>query len=358
MVVRDFALIIVLVVVWTGCSPSEQLTEVPTTAPAQGSQTIPPGATRPTDPPTSNASVLAPICDPLVWREAPDDWYRDEPVYRDLQYLKLEVGVYAATLEGFEAVWTNRARHNWIHVGFVDTNILERQRDLEVAFPGEGIVAVELDYSAAELNALAVEVADRLPEGMATYQTDERTGTISIWVGKVTDENRTALGPLSGEYPLCVAGLIGDQIGEAGPQQLTGDGWRYLAETGQSIGHTPRIITNSDTLQDLWTELRLETPVPEPDWETEIVVAFEIGLGGGSCDESRFDGIVAEEGLLQAVVVDPKLLEGPPQGVCLTVYRPYVYVVTVERGLLPAPPFTVKSVHNDTWDAIVEEDLR
>ncbi len=141
-------------------------------------------------------------------------------------------------------------------------------------------------------------------------------------------------------------------------QQLTGEGWRYLGEAAQSIGRTPRIITNNDALRDLWAELRLDTAVPEADWESEIVVAFEVGHGAEGCNETRFEGIVAEEDVVSAVVAGSESLYGSPQGRCFLVYLPYVYVATIERRLLPAPPFTVKSGTNDTWDALVEEDLR
>lgn len=132
-------------------------------------------------------SVLAPVCVPGAagYRQAPDDWYRDEPVYgHDVNEFNQIVREYASTLDGFERQWNNPERNRWIHVGFVGVDVAQRQRELEAKFPGVGVVAVELDHSDDELAALAVEVEDLLPEGMAVVAIREKAGTIDVWVAR------------------------------------------------------------------------------------------------------------------------------------------------------------------------------
>lgn len=294
-------------------------------------------------------------------REAPDGWYRDEPVYIDPSELRATIRDFASTLDGYETIWSNRDRNNWIQVGFVGTDVEEQQHALEAEFPDAGVVAVELDYTAGQLDTMAEALNTILPGDMAAYTTDVRAGTISVWVGKVTDQDRAVVGSFFNEYPVCAAGLIGDQIGEAGPQQPGGDGWRLLGEFERSIDSHPRIITSSEALTDLWAELRIDASMPEVDWDQEIVVVFEVsghGDTGDVCSATRFDGVVSEEGLLQGVVVNPVLLERvSAETACPMGYSPYVYVIAIERSLLPTPPYTVR-IAPTGWETTVETDLR
>jgi hypothetical protein len=275
----------------------------------------------------------------------------------DQNDLAHEITVYAETLAGFEALWTNPERDRWIHVGFVGTDVLQRQQQLEQAFPEEGVVAVALDHTARQLTALAAELKPQLPEGMSVYSTNVRAGTIDIWVGKVTDEHRTLLGSLSDKYPLCAAGLVGEQIGEPGPQLLAGNGWRYLAEADNNLHQLIRVVTTDEDLEDLWDEIEPAARLPRIDWYKDVVVAFEIGYSG-SCPDTRFEGVIAEGGQLVAVVINPTLLEGLPPATCTGDYNPRIYVVSVARDQLPPPPFVVKSGPEVEQEVIANVDLR
>lgn len=318
----------------------------------------------PVSPTTTTApdglTVSAPVCVPGAagYRQAPDDWYRDEPAHGfDVNDLKA-VREYASMLDGFERQWTNPERNMWIHVGFVGVDVVQRQRELEEQFPGVSVVAVELDHSADELAALAVEVEDLLPEGMAVAYIHEKAGTIDVWVGKVTEQDRALLAPLLDDYPLCAAGLVGDQIGEAGPQRTSGDGWRLLAQVDWGLGRRPRVVTTDAELEDLWADLGLDDPLPLVDWQPDIVVAFEIGYGS-SCPETRFEGVVSEGGQIRAIIIDPTLLEkGATHRACTSDYNARTYVVTVARELLPAPPFAIKSVYGQPREVPADVDLR
>ena len=310
--------------------------------------------------PPDGVAVLAPICvpGPDGYRRAPDEWYLDEPA-RGFEVSDLRaVRQYASTLDGFEQEWTNPGSNTWIHVGFVGVDVVQRQRELEEQFPDIGVVAVELDHSADELDALAAEVEDLLPEGMAVAYTHVKSGTIDVWVGKVTEEDRRALALLIDDYPLCAAGLVGDLIGEAGPQQTSGDGWRLLAQAEWGVGRQPRVVTTDTQLEDLWTHLMLIDPLPVVDWQRDIVVAFEIGFGS-SCPNTRFEGVAKEGKQIRAIIIDPTLLEpGSTHPACTSDYNARTYVVTVARDLLPAPPFTIRSMYGQTLDVPADVDLR
>jgi hypothetical protein len=160
------------------------------------------------------------------------------------------------------------------------------------------------------------------------------------------------------DYPLCAAGFVGDQIGEAGPQRTSGDGWRFLAQAEWGLGRQPRVVTTDAELEDLSADLGLDDPLPLVDWQLDIVVAFEIGYGS-SCPETRFEGVVSEGGQIRAVIIDPTLLEaGATYRACTSDYNARIYVVTVERELLPAPPLKIKSVHGQSLEVPANVDLR
>lgn len=326
---------------------------------------VPVAATEASVPSTTTAAsdgvtVLAPVCvpGPAGYRRAPDEWYLDEPAMgfevSDLRAVRQ----YAATLNGFEQEWTDPGSDTWIHVGFVGVDVAQRQRELKGQFPEVGVIAVELDHSADELDALALEVEDLLPEGMAVAYTNVKAGTIDVWAGKVTERDRELLAPLLDDYPLCAAGLIGDLIGEAGPQRTSGDGWRLLAEADWGLGRQPRVATTDAQLEDLWAHLVLDDPLPVVDWQPDIVVAFEIGYGS-SCPQTRFEGIAYEEKQIRAIIIDPTLLKpGATHPACTSDYNARTYVVTVTRELLPAPPFTIRSMYGETLEVPEDVDLR
>ena len=305
-------------------------------------------------------AVLAPICvpGPDGYRRATDEWYLDEPA-RGFEVSDFRaVRQYASTLEGFEQEWTNPGSNTWIHVGFVGVDVAERQRELEERFPDIGVVAVELGHSADELDALALEVGDLLPEGMAVAYTHVKSGTIDVWVGKVTEQDRELLAPLIDRYPLCAAGLVGDLIGEAGPQQTSGDGWRLLAQAEGGLGRQPRVITTATELEELWADFGLGDELPIVDWQEDIVVAFEIGFGS-SCPHTRFEGLAKDGNQIRAIIIDPSLLKpGSTHAACTDDYNARTYVVTVERSFLPAPPFTIKSMYGEPLDIPADVDLR
>lgn len=354
------ALIAVLVAAG-GCSDSNPDTSATSVAEAEPllATALARGTTSTVDT-ISGSNQLAPVC--VVgadgWLQAPDGWYRDEPVYTPANAdLREQVRQFAEALGGFELLWSDPNRDYWIHVGFVRTDIVQRQEELEKQFPGEGIVAVPLDYAGQELADMAAQVDELLPSDMAVFHTNVRAGTIEIWTGKVTDEDRTFLGTLLDRYPVCTTAYTNEQVGEAGPQQPSGDGWRYLTQVDRSLGQRTRFVTTDLGLEELWDDLGLEPPVPDVDWYDNIVVAFEIGYSG-SCPDTRFDGITTGVGETYPITAGPTTLNASPQQTCTADYNPRIYIVAVARDLLPAPPLLIKTGPEVVEEITTDIDLR
>jgi hypothetical protein len=151
-------------------------------------------------------------------------------------------------------------------------------------------------------------------------------------------------------------GFQPNEVAPEGPQLADGDGWRYLAEYDRSTGVQSQIVASDNALGELWSGLDASEPVPMVDFGSEIVVAFQVGYSG-NCPETRFDGVEVTDNIVELVVVDPTIRTGPPR-VCQLGYMPRTYVVALSRGLLPSPPFTIKTSRNGAADITVVADLR
>ncbi len=295
------------------------------------------------------------LCATLVWPSAPAAWYRAEPVYGDATALIDQVELFATTLEGYERIWVDMAHNGWVTVGFVGSDVVERQRQLETAFPDAGVVAVEMSHSVEQLEALRNEIVAELPEGMVPYRVYETEGYVGVWVGVLTLPSLAELSAVVAGRPICADGYPPDAVVEAGPQLQDGDGWRYLGEYDYSIGRESRVITTESALREL-LEL-LEAPSSPPvDFSAEIVITFEVGVSS-TCPETRFDGVATADGLLYATIVDPSIGVGPPQ-LCTFEHIARTYVVAVDRDLLPAPPFIIKANPDYVAQTRVTVDLR
>jgi hypothetical protein len=67
--------------------------------------------------------------------------------------------------------------------------------------------------------------------------------------------------------------------------------------------------------------------------------------------------VPTDDDVVQAVIVNPALLEGPPEA-CFTIYIAHVYVVAVDRDVLAPPPFIIRAAPNPLWETTVTTDLR
>lgn len=118
---------------------------------------------------------------------------------------------------------------------------------------------------------------------------------------------------------------------------MSGPGWAYVAEFDRLVGSSPRVIADTGALADLWLELGGVAEPPPVSFDTDIVLAIEVGHSG-SCPETRLDAIETQGSLVFTTIVHTSR-----ERACTSDYIPRTYLVTVARNTLPAPPFQVTS---------------
>lgn len=281
---------------------------------------------------------------------APEEWYRDEPVYVENEMPVEDVRAWAAGQPGFEDIWIDRDHGGWISVAFSE-GAEERQAELEREFPGVGVVAVPVDWTDAELVELRDEAFGAMVE--AGFQPGGshgvHTGLVEVWVGELTPERLAPLEPFAGPR-LCVTGVESVDVVRPGPQPDAGGGWRLLGTDRTGDSYRTGIATTDEQLASLWRGAGLAGVAPTVDFETEVVVWFGAVFGSGC--EIRMDDVVfdAERRLVHGDFVIPGVHQ-----VCNDDANPEAYVVAVERASLPEAPFHVQLDADDPPAGAPEE---
>lgn len=178
----------------------------------------PPGTSAPraTEP---SASGELPLCDELEWFHGPEELYRDRPAYVGNEMPIEQVLAFAEDMGGFVNVWIDRERNGWVNVGFVGVDLASAQAELDAAFPGEGVVAVELPYTERQLLDRMRLVGGLLPEGMHPSGYNFVHGHVQVWVGELTEERVAAVAAVAeGTPPVCVEGHEPGSLPAPGPQ--------------------------------------------------------------------------------------------------------------------------------------------
>jgi hypothetical protein len=284
------------------------------------------------------ASGAFPSCVDAPIIEAPDDWYRDRPVYVGNEQPVEQVRAWARRRPGYQDIWLDRDHFGWITVAFTG-DAAARQSELEAEFPDVGVVAVEVPTASAELDAL-----QQLAHQLLVDAGIELAGSASYvdrWIVgldlNVADERvAAALAPLAGER-ICLSDT-GVPIPE-GPQAKRGDGWRLLGDELVGEGYRTGIATTDQQYGELWSQVGMTAQRPDVDFETEVVVWF--GAVYGSTCPIRLDDVIVDVrsdiALVHAVTVVPG-----DAGACTDDANPHAYVVAVERDRLPGGPFAVQ----------------
>ncbi len=171
---QRFAAIIAFALVAAACGGSD--TAATTTPPPPQSPVV-------TSPSAPEGGLVA--CSAAAAASAPEDWYRDTPVYVGNEQPVEAVAAWAGTRPGYQAIWVDREHNGWITVAFT-SDAVERQRELLDEFPGVGVVAVEVGWSVAGLRTLQDQVVAHLSGlldsfGVATLETK---GIVEISVGR------------------------------------------------------------------------------------------------------------------------------------------------------------------------------
>jgi hypothetical protein len=292
-------------------------------------------------------------CEDIDVPHAPEDWYADTPTYVGNEMPSDEVREFAHTLEGFQEIWIDRAHHGWIGVGFHDADVEAHQALLEAEFPDVGVVAVNMPYTANELEEHSQDLQGRLPDGMETAGIYEVQGFVEIWVGRLTPENIAVVSEVVRDAPACLSGQDPATTPAEGPQLEGGDGWAYLGEAdAMPDNELHRILADPATLSSMWDQLGIQEEPPRVDFQKQVVLALVIGHSG-SCPRTRLDDVVVDGRQVYAII--PTITD---EMGCTDDWVPRTYLVAVERDRLPAPPFQLTTEEGFGTRVEIATDLR
>ena len=276
--------------------------------------------------------------------------YRDEPVYVADEMPTEAVREWAQGKPGFEEIWIDRDRNGWIAVGFSE-GAEERQAELEREFPDVGVVAVPLDWTAAELTDLRSEAFGAMEEaGFPTGGSHNvPRGLVEVWVGELDEEHLAPLADLAGPR-LCVEGVESDLVIREGPQPTEGDGWRLLGSERAGSAYRTGVATTSEQYDALWDESGITGEPPDVDFEHEVVIWFGAAVSG-SCP-IRMEDVVVDEP--RSLVHGEFVMPGVHQA-CTSDANPEAYVVAIRRDRLPEGGFAVQLGPEDPPRGVPEE---
>jgi hypothetical protein len=249
------------------------------------------------------------------------------------------VQAWASGKPGFEELWIDRDHNGWISVAF-SRDAAARQAEIEAAFPDDGVVVVEVDWTMAELEALQQRVHTalnpRFEIGSSILVTQ---GVVEIGLGPRTQERLAAVDELFAGEPVCVTGSDPALEPAPGPQLGAGDGWRLLgSEEGAGQPYRTGIATDPESFRALWADAGLSADAPAVDFENEVAVWFG-AVFGSSCPGLRLDGVVFDHAssIVHAAIVNPE-----PHSACTADANPHAFVVAVPRSRLPPGPFWIQ----------------
>lgn len=303
----------------------------------------------PTTAPTTAPPL--PLCADLAWFTAPEAMYADRPLYVGNEMPIEAVMGYASTMDGYVEAWIDREHNGWVNVGFNGVDIAAAQAELSEVFPDEGVVAVELPRTHAELEDIRQRVAAALPDEFDTVNSHVLHGRVEVWVGALTDDRVATVQELVGDEPVCVDGTDPSVTPQDGPQAEGGENWRLLGVFDTSIVERPVVIGDPATLETLWAGLGGGAP-PPVDFGPSIVVAVEIGHSG-SCPVTRLDDVAVLDDQVELNVVTVTDDYG-----CTDDYHPRTYVVSIDRAALPEPPWRFGQAGAPGRMTEVTDDLR
>ncbi len=334
----------------------------------QGQTTVglpPDGSTDPTTPdPGPGIRTSFPFCSDVDQVRAPDDAYRDTPIYVGNEQPVEQVRAWAEKQPGFVTLWVDRERNGWITVAFTEGAEL-RQQELLDAFPDVGVVAVTVDWTEAEL----AELQDRVVAVLRSFGWNfsvgggSTTGYVSAGIGVLSADRLAVLEENFPNENICVSGIDPADAIPDGPQAEGGDDWRLLAAE-IDIGKTywTDIAWNAESYSRLWSDAGISASAPEVDFETEVVIWFgavySSGCSGLRLDDVEFD---SDRRLVHGRIVLPSSIGA---GGCNADARPHAFVVAVPRDQLPDAPFSIQLSDQDPpagapeERAIVAADLR
>lgn len=317
-----------------------------------------PNATSSASPNTSPGASPAiaagvPRCDALPTITAPDEAYRDEPIYVFNEMPVEDVMAWAQAKPGFETLWVDRDRHGWITLAFSE-GAAARQAELATEFPGVGVVAVPVEWTLAELEALQTRVVTDLlgPSEASSSGISVTQGVVSIDYPVLTAEHLAEVEARFGGERVCVAGADPAAVVPPGPQVPGGDGWRLLAaEEGVGQAYRTGIATDAASYAALWEAAGVSGEPPAVDFQSEVAIWFG-AVYGSSCPGLRLDDVVVDR---ERAIVHGEIVLPGRSGMCTADANPHAFVVAVPRAALPAGPFWIQLGAEDPPGGVPEE---
>lgn len=307
------------------------------------------GATEP-DAAAPVVNDTVPLCSDLDPIAADPSFYRDTPKYVGNEMPIDEVMTWAMDQPGYAGIWIDRDHNGWVTVAFTE-DVEARQSEMETMWPDEGVVAVVVENSEADLAELQQRAHEELPDIVQSSGTMINYGVLALNVGFLTEENIAAVNQAFSGEPVCIEGLDPSLQVPAGPQPTDGDGWRLLIDQDE-VGLTYRtgIAWDQASLDDLIASIPgLDVEPPQVDFENEVVIWFG-AVHGSSCPNLRLDDVAVTDDLVHAVIV-----ETSGQVACTADAIPHTYLVAFDRDRLPEPPFHIQLGPEDPPAGVPEE---
>lgn len=295
-------------------------------------------------------------CEEVPLPAADPGSYRDTPKYVGNEMPTEEVRAWASQYPGFVDIWIDRDHNGWVAAGFTES-VAERQTEIAEAFPDDGVVAVEIPRTEADLTELQNRVTEEL-DGVVELlgtSTDPLRGYVSIQIPVLDEASLAAIEERFSGEPVCVEGLPPEAVVEPGPQPQAGDGWRLLVDQDE-VGepYMSGIAWDEASLAALVDQISgLGQVDADVDWENEVVIWFG-AVHGSSCPNIRLDDVIVEGDTIRPLIVDTDNAMA-----CTADAIGHTYLVAVDREGLPSAPFYIAVAPELAWSKVlVEADLR
>jgi hypothetical protein len=290
-----------------------------------------------------------PMCDDVPTITAEPGAYRDRPVYVGNEMPIDAVRDWASSQPGFETLWIDRDHNGWVTVAFSE-DVDARRGELTDLFGDAGVVVVEVDWKMENLLALQQSVVGRFEPGFVqSTGVFENRGVVSIGIGPLSDDRIAQVSEEFAGEPVCLEGIDPAFVPEPGPQPQAGDGWRLLADEKTGQAYRTGLATQQSDFEELWREAGITSPVPEVDFESEIVIWFG-AVYGSSCPNLRMDDVVVDSGVVYPIIVDVDASMA-----CTADALPHAYIVAMDRSVFPDDGFVIRLQAEEPFPGVVDQ---
>jgi hypothetical protein len=291
-----------------------------------------------------------PPCDDVPHIAAAPALYRPEPIYVANEMPVDEVRAWALRKPGFEDIWIDRDHHGWITLAF-SRDAAVRQAELAQAFPGAGVVAVQVDWTMADLGALQAKVMEKGRPDVVGSGVSATQGVVTVDLGVLHPDKVARFAATFAGQRVCTEGIDPSDVPVDGPQLDRGVGWRLLVDADEVGGpYLTGIAADDDGLAALWLRIGLLSDPPAVDFRSEVAVWFG-AVHGSSCPRLRFDGVGFD--LDRSIVYSE--ITSFNTGLCTADAIGHAYVVAIQRSMLPHGPFTIQLQREEPPGGATEE---